>query len=303
MAKMVVGEKTYKTKSEMLIFESKDILDTYDEPVTLRQLYYRLVTKGIIENCPSQYQALSKAMKQARMEGDVDWDAIEDRGRSARHYKASYKPLSPDYYVSDAVDEIRNLAETTALRYSYARWYNQPYYIEVWVEKQALERLFQNACDPWCVTTFACSGYSSMTAMNNAAERFDVYKEREKKILYFGDYDPSGIDIERDIRKKMADFGISLLVDRIALTRAQIDEHQLPPAPAKKKDSRYADFAESHGDMAVELDALEPPVLTEMITSQIGLYFNEDIRAEFRQKTEEGQEYIRTKLEELIPEI
>lgn len=47
--------------------------------LTLRQLYYQLVSRDVIPNKQIEYVRLSNILKKGRMAGIVDWDAIEDR--------------------------------------------------------------------------------------------------------------------------------------------------------------------------------------------------------------------------------
>lgn len=61
-----------------------DIIGKYQSQgyvLTLRQLYYQLVSAAIIPNKQSEYSKLSTLLKEGRMGGIVDWDAIEDRLR------------------------------------------------------------------------------------------------------------------------------------------------------------------------------------------------------------------------------
>ena len=62
----------------------KEVLEEFTDykPLTLRQVYYQLVGKGLIENKKSQYGMLSNLIKWARIDGEVSWDDIEDRTRS-----------------------------------------------------------------------------------------------------------------------------------------------------------------------------------------------------------------------------
>jgi hypothetical protein len=49
--------------------------------LTLRQLYYQLVSRNLIANTQKEYANLGNLLTKGRMMGLVDWDAIEDRGR------------------------------------------------------------------------------------------------------------------------------------------------------------------------------------------------------------------------------
>jgi hypothetical protein len=177
----------------------------------------------------------------------------------------------------------------------------------VWVEKEALAGVFASVCEDLKVVSFPNRGYTSVTLLKEASERFKEQqrkkvppqgKRKSCKILYFGDYDPSGQDIERNIRDKLNDtFNVSVEVERMALTREQIDKYQLPPQPAKQSDSRYESFVEEHGNMAVELDALPPEELKQLIRDSVEKHFDE---YHYNQNVLPKQEEEREKIEEKI---
>lgn len=284
-----------RNKKEGLIEESKKILQGYFDAITLRQLYYRLVSKDLIENKQSQYQYLSKALKEGRLSGRIPFSSIEDRTREANG--GDYHYLEPEERLRFAWDNFTDVVD----RQRRPQWEGQDYYIEVWVEKQALENIFNSIANRKGVTSFACRGYAGWTSLKEAEERFRNHPDKEKKIIYYGDFDPSGKDIERFIQESMRDvFGMHIQVERVALTKDQIDEYELPPQPAKRSDARYEDFVAKHGDMAVELDALDPELLEDMIEESINEYWDEDYYYnEVKPKEEEEKEWINEKVQEM----
>jgi hypothetical protein len=265
-------EYTFGTKKEMLKQVGRSILEGADGPMTLRQLYYRFVAADLVENKESQYDYLGEAMKEARLEGLVPWGWLEDRTRSAD--AGDHEEVDPGDYFEQHLEHFRTCHE----RYNRPRWEGQDDYVEVWVEKEALAGVFADVCEDLRVVSFPNRGYTSVTLLKEEADRFEAARcSGPGHILYFGDYDPSGQDIERNIREKLnSTFGVSVHVHRVALTREQIDERGLPPQPAKRTDSRYEDFVEEHGDMAVELDALPPEHLQEMVREAVSKHFDEE---------------------------
>lgn len=89
-------------------------------------------------------------------------------------------------------------------------------------------------------------------------------------ILYLGDWDPSGKDIERDLILRHGQYGLAAdIVDaacdidlqRIAIFKEDIAESELPPLQVRVRGSRASQFKRHHGDEPVELDALRPTEL------------------------------------------
>lgn len=253
-----------------LIHAAKAILEGYN-PMTLRQVYYQLVAKHIIDNSRNEYQKLSNALVKARKENLIAWEWIEDRTRT---------PRQPSMW-QDLTDFLGTV------RHSYRKdiWTSQPIYLEVWLEKEALAGIFEEITQEYGVTLVVGHGYNSWSALKEAEERFI----NGSVIAYFGDFDPSGEDICRAISAGLSQLGVYPEVTKVALTKEDVLTYNLPPDFTKKTDTRSKAFIEKYGDMAVELDALPLPILQQRIREAIekNLSALEAIRA---QEKLEGQE-------------
>ncbi len=155
--------------------------------LTLRQLYYQLVSRNVVPNDPKEYDKLGNLLTKGRMAGVVDWDAIEDRIRVPRH----------TYEVDSIEDAIKDAEE----HYRLDRMADQNKYVEMWVEKDALSNVLSRKTQHYHVRLMVNRGYSSTTAMFDAYERFlpQLAKGKSVDVLYLGDHDPSGLDMVRDI--------------------------------------------------------------------------------------------------------
>lgn len=309
MAKVTVEfeggqEVTYDSKKAMLKNIGYSILDQGATPMTLRQLYYQFVGMDLIDNKQSQYQYLGEAIKEARISGKIPWGWIEDRTRSidaGDHNDGQV--VDPDDRFEGNLKWFKNTPD----RFHRPRWQGQDNYVEVWVEKEALAGIFATVCEDLKVVSFPNKGYTSVSLLKQAADRIKAegwQKDRKPYILYFGDFDPSGQDIERNIRDKLQDtFGTMVHVEREALTREQIDDFQLPPQPAKKTDSRYETFVQNHGNMAVELDALPPEELRDLIRESVDEYFDDDYyQNEIIPEQNDEREHIQERIDEVLDE-
>ena len=223
-------------------------------PQTVRQLFYRLVTAGIVPNTRSAYQFTSRALVEARRTGKIPWKQIEDRLRRPRT-PAMWEDLAE--YVSDTI-------------FCYRRdvWQTQPRLVECWLEKDALSGIFEDTLARYGVTLHVGRGYDGWASIHNAAMRYKA-AARPVCILYFGDYDPSGEDMVRSLGERLGSLGAVPEVVKCALTREDIDRYSLPPMFTKASDSRAAAFIEKHGDIAVELDALPTEVLRARLVAEV----------------------------------
>ena len=280
MAKEKFINHKFNQKSLERIEQINSVIDSYlkmDYTLTLRQLYYQLVSKGFIENSQQSYDNTGKLVNNARLAGLIDWRAIEDRTRNLKGYWGWQKPSSTIL--------------SAAYSYRVDKWQGQPNYVEVWVEKEALAAIIQKACSPLRVPFFSCRGYTSQSEMYDAAKRFIRENFREGRyIIHLGDHDPSGIDMTRDIQERLNLFGAKVEVKRIALTMEQINQFQPPPNFAKEKDSRFKEYAEKYGDKSWELDALEPQIIENLINKEVIALRDDSIYKERCKYEEEGRQ-------------
>lgn len=243
------------------IARANSILEEYARQgfvLTLRQLYYQFVARGFIPNRQKSYKRLGGIIGDARLSGLIDWEHIEDR---TRH-------LSTLQHFSGPQDAMDRIAEW----YHVDMWDNQIYRPEVWIEKDALLGVVAGVCNENDIPYFSCRGYTSLSEMYRASLRLRRYSKNGQTplILHFGDHDPSGIDMSRDIRYRLSTtFMANCEFKRIALTMDQIEALSPPPNPAKVTDSRYKKYLESYGDESWELDALEPSHFRSLILSEI----------------------------------
>ncbi|MDY0167447.1 MAG: hypothetical protein RBS80_12940 [Thermoguttaceae bacterium] len=236
-----------------LIALARDIL-TQDNPMTLRQVFYQLVARAELANTLTRYKALSRALASARRDGDIPWEWIEDRLRVPRQV-----PMW---------DGLADFADDAAASFALNVWDTQPAYVEAWLEKDALSGIFQDVLYTYGATLNVGRGYDSWTAVHDAAQRYQA-AEVPVTVLYFGDFDPSGEDMVRSLRERLAEEGARPEVVKCALTPEDIERYSLPPAMAKRSDSRARAFIAKHGDVSVELDALPTSVLRERLTAEV----------------------------------
>ena len=261
--------KAFRGSSRTIIDTANAICAEYAAQgynLTLRQVYYQFVARGLLANKDQNYKRLGSIINDARLAGEMDWDYIQDRTRNVRGGFGGY--LNPGQFIEEVVDS-----------YVEPIWVDQHYRPEVWVEKDALVDVVARACGPDRVPHFSCRGYVSQSEMYAAAKRMErqLRRGRTPVVIHLGDHDPSGIDMTRDIRERLSLMAWEPIeVRRIALTMEQIDQYQPPPNPAKLSDSRGAGYVEEYGYESWELDALEPTVLNALIQAEIDTLVDRD---------------------------
>jgi hypothetical protein len=292
------------SKNAKIVPAVKEVISEFPSiRLTLRQIFYRLVTKGILKNQRNQYNVLSMELVKARWRGLIPFSAIEDQNREVIGGE-SYRFTSPEGVFEDAKETFESAEDTfngCADDFWVPLWHKQLYHIEVWLEKQALANLFQQVTDSYHARLAPCKGYPSLTFLYESAQYLKYYVPHDKQIviLYFGDYDVRGLDIQRDVANRLQHLGLDdLQIERVALTKEQIQQYNLPPAPAKKTDCMAFGWIESQGDVAWELDALEPKTLQKLIKEAIENYLDKQVYALRNVEIELGKARIQELLDQ-----
>jgi transposase-like protein len=255
------GRTKYTKKADIIVAHARDILEATN-PMTVRQVFYQLVTRKVVGNSRNEYNSVSDALRDARLDGIIPWHHIEDRLRRPRR-------VSMWEDVSEFAD---------AARRSYRRdvWQDQPEYLEVWLEKDALSGLFEDVLDGYGVTLNVGRGYDGWSSIYRAAKRFEYQWQYRQTILYFGDFDPTGEHIFVSLKRALARLNCYPEMVRVALTREQLDTYHLPTNPVNKKDSRAKAFLEKYGDISAELDALPVDLLLRLLRESVEANIDKD---------------------------
>lgn len=223
--------------------------------MTVRGAFYALVSRGVVEKDETRgYRRVQQQVLKLRHEGTLPWSFIADSTRWQR------KPLT--------WDEAEDALQATARTYRRNLWRSQGIRIEVWVEKDALASLVSGVTDAWDVSLMISRGVSSATFLRGAVDEANEAAKYgiDTTIITMFDYDAGGERAARAIRAFFADYGTEPVeFEHLAVTEEQIEEWQLPTRPAKKKDPEAARW----GDRAVELDAIPPDRLHELLEDAI----------------------------------
>ncbi len=273
---------------------------------TLRTIFYALVSRNLIPNTKSAYKQLSRKIVEARKKGIFAWDFLEDRTRYVLgSFSDSYKGGSDVRYVirrcREKLDQL-DLDKLLSEMFDYlvcsayvGKWAKQPIIAEIWIEKDALAKTIEAWVDE--VNIRVNRGYSSWTFIyENVKELKSILNREHEKvvILYLGDLDPSGVDIERFLKEALQYFGLSqdeVEFKRFAVTPEQVERFNLPPRPedaetlAKlQRDTRMKKYSY---DYIVELDALiayAPEEFRKMLLEEIDRYFDKEIYESVKRK-------------------
>jgi hypothetical protein len=250
-----------------------------DNPMTVRQLYYQLVSRKAIEKTEAEYKTICRLLTNMRRDGEIPFAWLADNTRWMR---------KPRTYSS-----LEGALQNTARTYRRALWDTQDCYVEVWLEKDALSGVLIDVTAEWDVPLMVTRGYPSLTFLHSAAQEI-AEQNRPCFLYYLGDHDPSGVDIPKKVERDLRIFApdAEIYFERIAVNPDQIELYNLPTRPTKKSDTRSRSF---DGE-SVEVDAIPPDTLRHIVRREIELHI--DVRELNQLRTIEAAE--RETLESMI---
>jgi hypothetical protein len=223
--------------------------------MTVRHLFYRLVSAGVVEKTEAAYdRTVARLAVDLRRSGDIPHGQIID---GSRLYTAPHTHTSP-----------RDAIHDTARHYRRNYWSTADRTVEVWCEKDAIRALIQPITLKFAVPLMVTRGFASESIVQDLALETRA-SGKPKVILSLNDYDPSGSIMLPDILYRARHYApeARFMVEQVALTRVQVDDWDLPTRPTKISGNRHA--ANFNDERSVELDALDPGLLRDLLTTAI----------------------------------
>jgi len=218
------------------------------KPMTVRQVFYQATVHGVVEKNEAGYGKVKKDLADMRRAGVIPYSWLADSTRWMR------KPTT--------FSGIKEALVDTARLYRKSLWRNASSYAEVWLEKDALAGVIVPVTNLYDVPLMVARGYASLSFLHSAAETI-AEMEVPTYIYHLGDFDPSGVNAGEKIEQTLRELAPNAEIhfERLAVLPEQIRNWHLPTRPTKKTDSRSKGF----GDISVELDAIHPDQLRDLV--------------------------------------
>jgi len=255
-----------------------------DAPMTCRQVFYRMVSEGLIDKTENEYtNTCCRLLVKMRRNGELPYAWIADNTRWMM------KPAS--------YSNLENMLVHTADCYRKSLWNDLNVNVEIWLEKDALSGVLYQETEAWDVPLMVTRGYPSLSFLYEAGEHLEN-SGKPAHIYYFGDYDPSGVDIPRVVEKRLIEFAPNTDINFEILAvkgEDQIKELNLITRPTKTADTRAKYFI---GE-SVEVDAIPSKILREMAKTVISNH----VPAEHLEKILETEKLERETLLQIAPYI
>ena len=260
--------------------ECKEILDSYDFPITLRQLFYVLITRKFMKKTENRYNSLSKHVSQARRDGDIKWESIVDYTREVRDYREEYLSIT---------QRIKKLEEKIAQPYTLPRHYGQKEINLFFLEKDSLKPFIEPFLYPNSILVIG-------KGQNSWSNSFDLSKidmcNLNIHLYTLVDYDLSGVYIHNSFIDQLEEFNIEVIeIKNIAITEEQIDHFHL------------ADLTNPDKKNEVQLQALDPKYLGDLIINTCDQKWDYDIDQKREDLQKNLNEYYRKKMNKIITQV
>ncbi|GAI65459.1 unnamed protein product, partial [marine sediment metagenome] len=154
------------------------------------------------------------------------------------------------------------------------------------------------------VLVFPAIGNTSFTKVMEGIERLKEYSGKERIILHLTDHDPSGLDMTRDLEKRLLAYGGDpIQIKRIGLTYNQVRKFNLRPNPVKKSDTKAKNYISQFGPDCWELDALPPLEIQNLVVESIKEYIDFDVWNDRLREEKEGKGWLIKKIDEIGEKI
>lgn len=224
-------------------------------PMTVRQVFYQATVQNLVEKTEAGYTKVQTDLVKMRQDGSLPYSWIADNTRWQRRPRT--------------FNSVQDALEDTARFYRKSLWADADAYVEIWLEKDALAGVVTPVTSMYDVPLMVARGYASLSFLHSAASQIaDVGKPTY--IYHLGDFDPSGVNagekIEQTLKEMAPDADITFR--RIGVTPKQIQDWSLPTRPTKSSDTR----AKSFGSVSVELDAIAPDQLRDLVRECIEMH-------------------------------
>jgi hypothetical protein len=247
-----------REESRVLLEQVENVLEEYADhlPLTLRQIFYRLVGAHDYEKTERAYNRLSEMLNRARRARAIDMDAIRDDGGTV------IEPPDTWSSVEGFLATYRHAAQAFRLDHTEG----QETRLVVLCEATGMAPQLARVADHYGIMVMSSGGFDSTTEKHRFAEDI-AGQDRPTEVLHIGDHDPSGTHLFlaylEDVEAFAHDLGGEATFTRLAVTPEQISQYRLATAPPKEGEKR------AFSGQTCQAEALAPDLLSDILRNAI----------------------------------
>lgn len=259
-------------ESSKLLLECQRLLQEYSESISLRQLFYLLANEGLIELNETSYRKVKNLMINARKHGRVSPTTF-----------AFTPKTTPESIYGNAEDYVQHFVDD----YRIPRTFNQPNYVEIWVEREPLSVFISSLVEEYDIPVYVTGGYSSFSFVFDAAQRIKEAGSRKgsPRILYFSDFSPASTNMFESQVTEIASHldltkeEVEAIMLRVCVEPEHIVKYDLPILEYVKSTQKTVLYEEAYSESlevlgieglpVVEIEAINPHDLSEIVSNSI----------------------------------
>jgi hypothetical protein len=227
------------------------------QPMTVRHAYYRAVVAGIVPKSEAGYAKIQRTLALMRRDGSMPFAWLVDNTRWMR---------KPNTWTG-----INQVLNEVAAFYRRDLWADAPTRVEIWCESDSIAGVLYEITDRWDVPLLPVKGFSSLSFASSAASTWNE-DGRNVEVIYVGDLDQAGLDIEANLQRDLAEWSnVPVQWRRLAITWEQVEQHELPGTAPKARTAHRFNYP-----IAVEAEALPAPVLRQLLDAAIREHVDHD---------------------------
>ncbi len=255
-----------------------------DQPTTLRFAFYRASALGLVPKTQAGYRRVQRDVYKLREDGVMPFAWIVDNTRWMR------KPSTHD--------GLGDFLANAAMTYRRDLWAQSSAYVEVWCESDSVAGVLGAITTEYDVPLMVVRGYCSVPFAWSAAQNI-LHDGRPAHLYYFGDYDPSGLNIEESLREALARYapGADIAFERVAVTAEDIEELDLPGSIKKSSDTRSRGFT----GKAVEIESIAAETLRGWCRWAVERHIDQDRLAQLRAVEDRERDDLHLMAADYIP--
>jgi hypothetical protein len=277
-------KRTRRSRAEIAALDAAlvEIVEQF-RPVTVRQVFYQAVNRGLVPKSETKgYRVVQRRLVALRESGDISHGYIVDGTRYVHGYHR--------------YNDLHEFTTYAAGLYRKDYWATSEVNVEVWLEKDALKGvLIPTVVNECGLGLHVTRGFASITYLQEAAEQIEA-DGRPTYVYVLTDFDPSGVSIAEKIGEELTERApfSDITVRRLAVNREQIEQWNLPTRPMKTSDTRASRFQQVYGTDSVELDAVPPDELRQLVKGATDSHMEPWRLQQFRMVEEEERETLRS---------
>lgn len=277
-------KRTRRTRAEIEALDAAliEIVEQFS-PVTVRQVFYQAVNRGLVPKSEAKgYRVVQRRLVALRESGEIPYGYIVDGTRYVHGYRR--------------YNDLGEFTTYAAGLYRKDYWAASEVNVEVWLEKDALKGVLSPTVVNECgLDLYVTRGFASITYLQEAAEEIED-DGRPTYVYVLTDFDPSGVSIAEKVEEELTERApfSDITVERLAVNREQIERWDLPTRPTKTSDTRAGRFRRIHGTDSVELDAIAPDELRQLVRDAIDSHMEPWRLAQFRMVEQEERQTLKS---------